>query len=295
MLQCHKYNTMHKIHGGTILIIVYILAIILIVMILYLLSIKPTVLRDYDLKHWKGKCFAHRGLHKDKNEIPENSMAAFQLALENKYGIEIDVQLSKDNVPVVFHDFTLKRVCGVNKKVNELTSKELHELYLHDSKEKIPTLQAVLDLVQGKVPLLIEFKAEGTDISVCQACASLLDNYKGIYCIQSFNPLVLLWYKNNKPHIMRGQLASNFIKDKETGSKTLYFILQNLLLNFITKPNFISYNFLHRHTPSLFLCRKLYHAPTFAWTIRTKQQLDDCKQVFDYYIFENFIPNDATQ
>lgn len=269
---------------------IYILIFVALLILLYLLAIMPKLSGRHDLRPWQGKYYAHRGLHQDPDIIPENSMAAFKLAVKHNYGIEMDIQLTKDNIPVVFHDYTLKRVCGVNRKVKDLTFKELQELRLHGSEEKIPSFQSVLDMVQGRVPLIIEFKVELHDISVCNVTAPMLKNYKGLYCIESFNPLVLLWYKRHNPKIMRGQLASNLIKDKEVGSFSMYFVLQNLLLNFITKPDFISYNFAHRNMLSFTLCRKLYRTPTFAWTIKSQENLEDSKHYFDFFIFDQFIP-----
>lgn len=271
---------------------IYCLIFFSLLILLYLLAIMPKLSGRHDLRPWQSKYYAHRGLHQDPDTIPENSMAAFKLAVAHNYGIEMDIQLTKDNVPVVFHDFTLKRVCGVNRKVKDLTFNELQELRLHGSKEKIPSFQSVLDMVQGKVPLILEFKVELHDTSVCNVTAPMLKNYNGLYCIESFNPLVLLWYKRHNPKIMRGQLASNLIKDKEVGSFSMYFVLQNLLLNFITKPDFISYNFVHRNMLSFTLCRKLYRIPTFAWTIKSQENLEDSKSCFDFFIFDQFIPKE---
>ncbi len=270
----------------------YIVMIIGIVLLLYLFAIMPKMTGRHNLTPWQGKYYAHRGLHQNKNKIPENSMAAFCLAVRHDYGIEMDVQLSKDNIPVIFHDYSLKRVCKVNKKVRDLTFAELQELSLYQSGERIPSLQSVLDMVDGQVPLIIEFKVELRDISVCDIAAPMLDKYKGLYCIESFNPLVLLWYKKNRPHIMRGQLSSNLIKDKEMGSVTLYFILQNLLLNFLTKPDFISYNYIHRYMLSFILCRRLYKVPAFAWTIKSQEGLNESRHSFDFFIFDHFIPQE---
>ncbi|WMJ86006.1 glycerophosphodiester phosphodiesterase family protein [Anaerocolumna sp. MB42-C2] len=269
-----------------------ILTFVLIILVLYLLAIMPKITNRHDLKSWQGKYYAHRGLHQNPKTAPENSLAAFRLAVEHNFGIEMDVQLSKDKIPVVFHDFNLKRVCGVNKKVRDLTFAELQELTLYDSKEQIPSFQSVLDMVNGQVPLIVEFKVEIFDTSVCKITAPMLEKYNGRYCIESFNPLVLLWYKRNRPNIMRGQLASNLIKDKEVGSATLYFILQNLLLNFITKPDFISYNYIHRKTLSLILCRRFYKVPTFAWTIKSQEGLEESRNSFDFFIFDHFIPQE---
>ncbi len=267
-----------------------LLCAILIAIVIYLFAIMPKLTNRPDITPWKDLYYAHRGLHQSHSVSPENSMEAFCLAVEHQYGIELDVQLTKDKIPVVFHDFSLKRVCGVDRNVCDLTLKELQSLTLYNSKETIPTLQSVLDMVNGQVPIIVEFKAHTHNVAVCEICAPILDQYKGLYCIESFNPMVLIWYRKNRPHIMRGQLSSNLIKDKEEGNHFLYFILQNLLLNFLTKPNFISYNYLHRNMLSFILCRRLYRIPTFAWTIKSQEGLDDSQGSFDYFIFDHFIP-----
>ncbi len=269
-----------------------LVALVLILLtVLYLLAIMPKMKHRPDLTPFRGRYYAHRGLHQSKRKSPENSMAAFKMAVDQNYGIELDVQLSKDNIPVIFHDYNLQRICGVDKKVCDLTYEELLEYNLYNSKEKIPTLKSFLEMVDGKVPLIVEFKVEASNTLVCDEAIKLLDNYKGVYCIESFNPLVLLWFKKNRPNIMRGQLASNLLKDKESGNQFLYFILQNLLLNFMTKPDFIAYNHVHRYMLSLKLCRLLYKIPTFAWTIKTSEDLESNRGYFDFFIFDHFVPN----
>src|SRR5690554_5141083 len=127
----------------------YLLYISIGLIILYLLAIMPKVYKTNEMMVYKKYYFAHRGLHKDRSVTPENSLAAFALTVENNYGIELDVQLSKDKVPVVFHDYSLKRVCGVDRKVSELSFNELRELCLFSSHEKIPHISEVLELVDG--------------------------------------------------------------------------------------------------------------------------------------------------
>lgn len=270
--------------------LLHILIIIFMIIILYLLAIMPKVLKQPDLSVLNERYYAHRGLHKEEYIAPENSMAAFHLAIKHQFGIELDVQLSKDGVPVVFHDFNLKRVCGIDKNVNQLTFHELRQLSLFDSKEKIPHLQEVIDLIDGQVPLIVEIKAISNDISVCSVVAAILDNYKGIYCIESFNPLIVLWYKRNRSQIIRGQLSTNYLKSEIKQNKIFSFLLQNLLFNFITKPNFISYNYKHHENLSLLICKKLYKIITIAYTIPSKAALDSCYKSFDLFIFENFLP-----
>lgn len=251
----------------------------------------PKMRNRIDMKLF-GECFyAHRGFHQKKSVSPENSLKAFQLAVEGDYGIELDVQLSKDGIPVVFHDYSLNRVCGLDKKVCELTFEQLRLLRLFTSNERIPHFNEVLDLVSGRVPLIIELKIEDKDLGLCSVIASYLHKYRGVYCIESFNPLGLMWFKKNCPRIVRGQLSSNLVKEGGQMDKLRYFALQNLLLNFLTKPDFIAFNYKYRKMISFSLCRKLYQVPTFAWTISSQEQLEDSRGDFDYFIFEQFVPN----
>lgn len=256
----------------------------------YLLLIMPRVCRRPPVAPLLHPLYAHRGLYDNASDAPENSMAAFRLAVENGYGIELDVQLSKDNIPVVIHDYSLRRMCGVDKKVNELTFDELRRLSLANSTEQIPLFSDVLNLIGGKVPLIVELKIEARDLRVCPLAARLLDEYKGVYCIESFNPLGLRWYKKHRPAVVRGQLASNFLTDKEPGNKVLYFCLQNLLLNAVTRPDFIAFDIRYQKMLSFNLCRRLYRCLPVAWTIRSEEQLRGARKRYKIFIFEHFVP-----
>lgn len=263
--------------------------VILVLILLYLLAIKPRGLHKPDWTPFKGIDYAHRGLHNNESDAPENSMTAFRKAVANKFGIELDVQLSKDRVPVVFHDFTLKRMCGVEGKVCDYTLEELKTFKLLDTNEQIPTFKEFLDMVAGKVPLIVELKIEGMDISLCPIVNAMLKEYKGDYCIESFNPLGLSWYRRYNNSVIRGQLADAFIKTGEYKG-FLYFLLQNLLLNWLTKPDFIAYNHENYTNLSRQICKIVYHTKSVAWTIRSQKELDDMKAHFDLFIFEGFMP-----
>lgn len=265
-----------------------VLYTVLVLVLLYLFAIMPKMFNRPNFDPFKGYYYAHRGLHLGENVAPENSMVAFNLAVEKNYGIEFDVQLSKDGIPVVFHDSSLKRVCGVDKFVDELTFEELRELRIFNSQEKIPRFTKVLDLVNGKVPLIIELKTSSNNISVCPIVAGILDNYKGIYCVESFNPLVVFWYKKNRPHIIRGQLSTNHVKGKT--HKAVGFLLQNLLFNFLTKPDFIAFDHRYDSMISFRICKALYKPPTVAYTIKSIEELNEKTNKFDLIIFDNFIP-----
>ena len=186
-----------------------------------------------DKKPFMYKNFAHRGLHKKDKTVPENSLAAFERASSYGYGIELDVQLSKDGQVVVFHDDTLNRVCGVDSRVDEKTYDELSKISLCGTTQTIPLFSEVLKTVRGRGPLIVELKNGKRNEELCEKTYALLEKYSGEYCIESFNPFIVRWFKKNAPEVIRGQLA-NPPKDYngEVGPITAV-ILGNCLLNFL--------------------------------------------------------------
>lgn len=220
--------------------------------------------------------------------FPENSYSAIKRAVEHGYGIEFDVHLTKDGIPVVFHDDTLLRICGIEGNLKDYTYEELQQFRLLGTEETIPTFAEILNLVDGKVPLIIEYKVEGNANALCSTCDKILSDYKGLYCIESFHPLAVRWYRKNRPEVVRGQLSENFM---QTTPSPLFFLLGHLLFNFLTAPDFIAYNYKHANSLSRILCRKLYCCLSVAWTIRSREQLEQSKSHFDLFIFEDFIPH----
>ena len=262
--------------------------------LLFLFMVKPRNQAIHDWKPYQEALYAHRGLHDEKKNIPENSLAAFKRAVDAGYGIELDVQLTKDRIPVVFHDFTLERMTGQKGKVYEYTLEELKKFRLLDTEEQIPTFEEFLKLVDGKVPLIIEYKVEWMDFTVCPIVDAMLQSYNGRYVIESFNPLALSWYRKNRNDVIRGQLADRF-KRKDGFKGPLYFFLKHLCLNWVTRPDFIAYN--HENAPGElgFACAtKFFKAKPVAWTIRSQAELDAAKEHFDIFIFEKFTPNNRS-
>lgn len=257
--------------------------------VMYLLAIMPRMMHRPDASLFKKKYFAHRGLHDNEGDAPENSMAAFCKAVDAGYGMELDVHVTKDGIPVVFHDFKLKRVCGVNGNVEDYTYEELRRFRLCNSEERIPKLADVLNMVQGRVPLIIEIKSEKVNVSECAVIDGLLRDYRGEYCIESFNPMVLWWFRIHHNRVVRGQLASNFLIDGEYRN-VIYFFMTHLMLNFMTKPDFVAYNHKFKEEPGRRICRMLYRNPAVAWTVRSRQELEEMKKDFDVFIFEGFEP-----
>jgi len=254
--------------------------------LLYLILIfftSPSTKKHKDLEKVKNKFIAHRGLHDD--ERPENSLSAFKAAVKRGFPIEIDIHLTKDGKVVVFHDETLKRMCGVDKCIADLTLREIKKHKLADSQETIPTLFECLEAVGGKVPLLIEFKMErGNTKELCKAADKILSGYKGDYLIQSFYPQVVRWYKKHRKDVCRGQLSCKF--RKKGFSK---WLSGKLLLNFMGRPHFISYK--HSNSGSLMFKFSVWQgACPIGWTYRSNEELEISKKHFEAWIFENFDP-----
>ena len=174
------------------------LTLILVLLILLVLAEGWTLLLRCRRGHpgWKllrQYRYAHRGYH-DKPHIPENSMAAFHRAIENGFGAELDVHLLKDGHLAVIHDASLKRTAGADVLVEDLTSEELKAYRLEGTDERIPLLDEVLALFEGKTPLVVELKPErGNHAELAAATCALLDRYRVDYCIESFDPRCLIW------------------------------------------------------------------------------------------------------
>lgn len=264
-------------------------AVLILLPLLYLGSIAPRMIAKPNMGAFRSYFYAHRGLYNNRSEAPENSLEAFKRAVEAGYGMELDVRLTKDRIPVVFHDETLERMCGQSGRVCDYTYEELKAFKLGVSEERIPLFADVLKLVDGRTPLIVELKIETMETTLCPIADKLLSGYKGLYCIESFNPLALWWYRLHRGKVARGQLSTAFAKDHE-GNGPHHFAIQELLLNFISKPDFIAYNFKHSGILSRRICCNVFGATAVAWTIRSEADLQKARKQFDLFIFEGFRP-----
>lgn len=233
------------------------------------------------------RSFAHRGLYSKDQSVPENSLAAFAAAKENGYGAELDIQFSADKQIVVFHDDTLKRMCGCEKRVDELTYSELCKLSLKGTAHKIPLFSEVLNLINGEIPLIIELKTGKSNNLLCDEAIKLLDNYKGDYCIESFNPAIVRRFKKKRPNILRGQLSAP-PKTFKNLSRFNAFVLGNLFCNVVSRPNFIAYN-KNKTSPFVKLAEGM-GAMTVVWTARPDDDIKFLQEANDAVIFEYFTP-----
>ena len=233
---------------------------------------------------------AHRGLHNAEKGIPENSMAAFRAAVEGGYGIELDVQLTRDKKLVVFHDKSLERICGVKKNLTDLTYEQLQTYRLLGTQERIPLFEDVLNLVAGKSPLIIEIKAEGHCFRATRMICERMESYRGVYCIESFHPLCIRWIKRHYPEIIRGQLSMNYFLEEADRPFYQKLVMTSMIFNCFSRPDFIAYKHSQKEQFSYRLLRKLYPVENVAWTIKSQEQLEQARDVFQVMIFDEFIP-----
>lgn len=254
--------------------------------LIYLFLIHPRWVKKANRKPFLNCHYAHRGLFDNDSDAPENSLAAFLLAVNSNYGIEFDVQLSKDNKLVVFHDDTLERMCHVKGHVWDYTLEELKSFRLLNSSETIPTFEEALSVVNGKVPLIIEYKLDRVQTTVCELANEVLLDYNGTYCIECFHPKALIWYKKNRPDVLRGQLCQEFYKVKKYKGNFGLAIFSFLITNVATRPDFIAYCHKHQKNISRRLCRKM-GALSVAWTVRSMEEYESCKDAFDLFIFDH--------
>lgn len=270
----------------------FLLIVCIIVLFLLLLYFLSTVCRrgHPGLPALRGWAYAHRGLHGDG--VPENSLEAFRRARDAGYGAELDVHLLADGNLAVIHDALLVRTTGAEGYIEDLTTEQLKSFRLEGTEQTIPTFREVLDLFDGKAPLIVELKAERNNIAqLCQKTCEMLDGYNGVYCLESFDPRCIRWLRNNRPELIRGQLTENYFRSpKSKLPSVLKFILANQLMNFLTVPDFIAYRFSDRKCFSNFLTEKIWGAQSVTWTLQTKEDYDKAVAENRIPIFENFKP-----
>ena len=237
-----------------------------------------------ELKKWN---FAHRGLHDTAR--PENSMAAFRAALDHGYGIELDVHLMKDGNLAVIHDSNLQRVTGVDLRIEDLTAADLCHYHLNGTDHTIPLFSDVLKLFDGKAPMVVEVKCvDGNHAELCSRTLELLDNYRGCFCMESFDPRAVIWLRRNRPDICRGQLSENWMGKNLPIPGILRWALTYHISNLATRPDFISYKYADRKAFGTDICRRLLGVSGVSWTLQSREEYDAAVNEGWIPIFENF-------
>lgn len=238
------------------------------------------------LQGWK---YAHRGLHDEF--LPENSMGAFRAALENGYGIELDIHLTKDGKLAVIHDTSLKRTAGCDVKITDLTVEDLENYRLGGTDEKIPLFSQVLELFAGKAPLIIELKSDNNAPELVAAAVKIMEDYAGPYCMESFDPRCVLELKKQAPQVIRGQLTMDYFEEKDSKlPNAVKWILTQHAENILTMPDFVACRFSDRNVLGSKLARKFWGLQGVTWTLRSQEDFNTAVAEGWLPIFEGFKP-----
>ncbi len=265
-----------------------VLLIVILIIALWLFLIWPNPGRGR-MGEWPGKKLAHRGLHDAGSGIIENTLPAFRRAVEKGYGIELDIQFTRDMRTVVFHDDGLQRLCGDPRLVRDVDYDELGRLCPGGGDAPIPTFREVLDEINGKVPLLIELKSGKKNEALCRSLVEHMKGYPGPYVVESFDPFIVGWFRRNAPEIPRGQLCC---APAGYGSKLPWIgaaVLAALLFSCVARPDFVAYDANARYLAPK-LQRLLFHTPLAAWTVRSPELARALLDRNEVIIFESIEP-----
>jgi glycerophosphoryl diester phosphodiesterase len=200
--------------------------------------------------------FAHRGLHYGA-QFPENSLIAFAAALEVGAGIECDLRLTADDRIVVFHDQDAMRMCASPLRIGQSTAADLQRLKVGD--HPIPTLESLLAMVGGRVPLLLEVKSAGDQWRWAPALKEALAGYSGPFGIMSFDPRVIRLVKTNLPDLRRGLVIRDDLPP-----------LRRRLALWLADPRFIAVE--TRALGKPWVARLRERLPVYTWTVRSPEQ-----------------------
>lgn len=227
---------------------------------------------------------AHRGLY--NFDLPENSLPAFENAVNHGFAIELDVRIIDDNNIVVFHDEKLSRMTDCDGYVSNLKTSDLADIKLDKTEFGIPTFEKVLETVNGKVPILIELKKAEKAFTLEEKLLDMLKSYNGDYAVESFDPFSMQYFYKTAPTIMRGQLSCYFHHHDVDAPRRELKLLKKLKCLDISHPDFIAYKV--TNLPNKYV--KNAGLPVVAWTVKSELQAQKARDICDNYIFEGFIP-----
>ena len=250
----------------------------------YLFLIAPGRSRASQRFPFRGQNIAHRGLYDAAAGVPENSLAAFRAAAAAGYGAELDTRLTKDGVVVVSHDSDIFRMTGQPVTVESLDYAELQQHKLGGTDERVPRFADALDiLAAAHVPVIVEVKAspDRRRGELCRKVLEILDAHTGTFCVESFDPFVVAWFRFHAPDLLRGQLIAQW---KNLGGGLGAWLSSRMLIGCIGRPQFIA----HRTGKKSLGVKlaELLGAMRVTWTAHDRSEEERC----DTVIFEAYRP-----
>jgi glycerophosphoryl diester phosphodiesterase len=263
---------------------------VLVLVALYVFIVFPGRPKAGQKDAFKGLQAAHRGLYSKDQSVPENSLPAFRLAVENGYGAELDLQLTKDGQVIVFHDDLLMRMTGCELTPQDYTYAELLEMSLMGTEEKIPLFSEVVEIFKNGTPLIVELKTCENYKELCEASLPLIRQLECPYCVESFDPRIVAWFRKNAPDIMRGQLSEPYRNYREEKASPMVALAFSAMWgNVKARPQFIAYTS-GRRTLAWFI-GKITGTFMVYWTERPDDDHELLKKRYDCLIFEHFRPD----
>lgn len=225
---------------------------------------------------------AHRGLHDMNKQVWENTLPAFRAAIAGNYAIECDVHLCKDGGVIVFHDDSLKRLAGCEGRICDLTLAEAQQLKIGTTQDHAPSLRQMLDLIAGRVPVVIELKGiKGEDDDLVAAVARELKDYQGKAAIMSFDHHLVRRFRTDAPGVPAGLTAEG----TRTSDMEAHFAM------LAHDVDFVSYNIHHLPNPFIRFFREVLHRPVITWTISNAEEKAASDLHAEQITFEGFIPD----
>lgn len=224
---------------------------------------------------------AHRGLHDLNNKRWENTLSAFDAAASAGFAIECDVHLSADGRAIVFHDGTLDRVTGRKGNIDELTADQAGQINIGGTEDHIPTLEASLQRIAGRVPIIIELKGiEGRDDGLVKTVAKDLAGYNGLAAIMSFDHHLIRLFGQDAPGVPAGLTAEGL---RSEDMEAHFSMLAHAI-------DFVSYNVHHLDNYFVEFVRSHLALPVISWTARSIGDKAKSDERVDQITFEGFDP-----
>ena len=262
---------------------------LIVLFVVYLLLVLPQRADEAKFAPFQGLMAAHRGLYEKDQSVPENSLEAFRRAAENGYGVELDVQLSKDGAVVVFHDDTVDRMTENKGRVDSFTLTELQAMPLKGTEHRMPLFTDVMAVLDGRSPTIVELKSTPNYKELCTKTLAILRTLKGPYCVESFDPRIVRWFYKNAPDLVRGQLTESFRHWRREGAPFWKALMMHcLFINFLTHPQFIAFG--RGHRPLCMLLGRRLGTKTVFWTERPDSDHNTLAKRYDCRIFEHYRP-----